>query len=103
MSSFSVDIPALEPTDAGNNTHSPKYTDVTQNTIEAAIRLGLLLLLAAWCFRIIYPFIEPVMWGVIIAVATYPLFAKLKSVMGGRNKLAAVVFTLIALAILRLS
>ena len=75
-------------------------TDFTQNTIEAAIRLGLLLLLAAWCFMIVLPFIEPVMWGVIIAVATYPLFEKLKSVMGGRNKLAAVVFSLIALATL---
>lgn len=51
-------------------------TDFTQNTIEAAIRLGLLLLLAAWCFRIVYPFIEPVMWGVIIAVAIYPVFVK---------------------------
>jgi predicted PurR-regulated permease PerM len=75
-------------------------TNFTQNTIEAAIRLGLLLLLAAWCFRIIYPFIEPVMWGVIIAVAIFPLFVKLKSVMGGRNKLAAVIYTLTALALL---
>lgn len=75
-------------------------TDFTQNTIEAAIRLGLLLLLAAWCFRIIYPFIEPVMWGVIIAVAIFPLFVKLKSAMGGRNKLAAVLYTLTALALL---
>jgi predicted PurR-regulated permease PerM len=75
-------------------------TDFTQNTIEAAIRLGLLFLIAAWCFRIVYPFIELVMWGVIIAVATYPVFVKLKSTMGDRNKLAAVVFTFIALAIL---
>jgi predicted PurR-regulated permease PerM len=74
--------------------------DFTQNTIETAIRLGLLLLLAAWCFMIVRPFIEPVMWGVIIAVATYPFFVKLKSFTGGRNKLAAIVFTLIALAIL---
>ncbi len=75
-------------------------TDFTQNTIEAAIRLGLLLLLAAWCFRIVYPFIELVMWGVIIAVAIYPVFLKLKSAMGERNKLAAVVYTLLALALL---
>ena len=75
-------------------------TDFTQNTIEAAIRLGLLMLLAAWCFMIVRPFIAPVMWGVIIAVATYPAFVKLKNILGGRNKLAAVVFTLIALAIL---
>jgi len=75
-------------------------TDFTQNTIEAAIRLGLLLLLAAWCFMIVYPFIGPVMWGVIIAVAIYPLFLKLKSALGQRNKLAAVVYTLLALAFL---
>ena len=40
------------------------------------------------------------MWGVIIAVAIYPLFVKLKSAMGGRSKLAAVVYTLLALALL---
>jgi len=84
----------LESTPYQNN------TDFTQNTIEAAIRLGLLMLLAAWCFMIVRPFIAPVMWGVIIAVATYPLFVKLKNAMGGRNKLASVVFTLFALAIL---
>jgi predicted PurR-regulated permease PerM len=82
------------------STSDQNNTDFTQNTIEAAIRLGLLLLLATWCFMIIRPFVEPVMWGVIIAVAIYPLFVKLKSAMGGRNKLAAVVFTLIALALL---
>ena len=75
-------------------------TDFTQNTIEAAIRLGLLMLLAAWCFMIIYPFIQLIMWGVIIAVAIYPLFVRLKSVLGGRNKLAAIVYTLLALAFL---
>jgi predicted PurR-regulated permease PerM len=75
-------------------------TDFTQNTIEAAIRLGLLMLLAAWCFMIIYPFIQLIMWGVIIAVAIYPLFVKLKSALGGRSKLAAVIYTLLALAFL---
>ena len=66
-------------------------SEFTQNTIEAAVRLGLLLLLATWCFQIVTPFIVPVMWGVIIAVAINPLFTKLKSVMGDRNKLAATV------------
>lgn len=77
-----------------------KSSEFTQNTIEAAVRLGLLLLLATWCFKIITPFIVPVMWGVIIAVAIYPLFQKLKSSLGGKNKLAATVYTLLALALL---
>ena len=75
-------------------------SDFTENTIEAAVRLGLLLLLATWCFHIVTPFIIPVVWGVVIAVAIYPLFIKLKSALGGRNKSAATVYTLIALALL---
>lgn len=72
----------------------------TQDSIEVVIRIGLLLLLATWCFKIITPFIVPVMWGVIIAVAIYPLFCKLKKMLGGRNKLATTVYTLVTLALL---
>jgi predicted PurR-regulated permease PerM len=75
-------------------------SDFTQNVIEAAVRLGLLLLLATWCFKIIMPFIVPVVWGIIIAVAIFPLFLKLKSALGDKNKLAATLYTLLALALL---
>jgi predicted PurR-regulated permease PerM len=75
-------------------------SDFTENTIEAAVRLGLLLLLATWCFQIVTPFIIPVIWGVVIAVAIYPLFIKLKSALGDRNKSAATVYTLLALTLL---
>ena len=74
--------------------------EFTANTIEAAVKLGLLLLLVYWCFSIIRPFQIPVLWGVIIAVAVYPLFIRLKAALGGRNKLASVLYTLIALALL---
>ena len=75
-------------------------SDFTKNTIEAAIRLGVLLLLAILCFTIITPFVVLVLWGVIIAVAIYPIFTKLKAMLGGRNKLASILYTLIALTIL---
>ena len=74
--------------------------EFTRNMIEAAVRLGLLLLLATWCFKIISPFIVPVMWGIVIAVAVYPLFIKLKSSLGDNNKLASVIYTLLALTFL---
>jgi len=77
--------------------HSNEFT---KNTIEAAIRLGLLLLLSIYCFNIIKPFIMPVIWGVIITVAVYPVFKKLKSALGNRNKLASIVYTLLTLALL---
>ena len=74
--------------------------DFTEDVIEAAIRVGLLLLLSYWCFLIIRPFMVALLWGIIIAVAVFPLFAKLKAALGDRNKLASTLYTLIALAIL---
>ncbi len=68
--------------------------------IEAAIRTGLVFLLVLWCFNIVRPFILLILWGAIIAVAVYPLFEKLQSVLGGRQKLAATLMALIAVAML---
>jgi predicted PurR-regulated permease PerM len=68
--------------------------------VEAAIRIGLLAALVLWCFRIISPFVMPVLWAIILAVALFPVFCWLKSKMGGRGGLAATVLTVVALAIL---
>ncbi len=71
-----------------------------RSAIEAAIKIGLLLLVIVWCFKIIQPFILPVIWGIILAVALFPLFSLIKRLVGGRNKLASVIFTLITVAVL---
>ena len=69
--------------------------------IEATLRIALIAVLLGWCVRIMLPFIEPIIWAVIIASATYPLFMGFRDrLLGGRNKTAAVLFTLIALAII---
>ena len=57
-------------------------------------------MLAIWCFQIIKPFIVPVLWGVIIAVATHPAYARLEGMCGGRRKTASAVFAIGALALL---
>ncbi|MFV1985614.1 MAG: AI-2E family transporter [Thiohalomonadales bacterium] len=72
----------------------------TMQAIETTIRIGLIILLLSWCLDIVRPFILPVIWGIIIAVAIYPLFTKLKSMMGDRNKLAATVYTLVMIGLL---
>jgi len=71
-----------------------------RRAMEAAIRIGLVVLLVLWCFNIVRPFIMPVLWGGIIAVAIYPLFVKFSSVLGGSRKTAATLLTLFALALL---
>jgi len=68
--------------------------------LDAAIYIGLALLLAAVCLLILRPFIPLLAWGIIIAVATYPGFRKLQKVLGGHETLAAAICTLLLLAVL---
>ena len=69
-------------------------------TALTALRLGAILLAVYLCFRIIAPFIALVLWGAIIAVATYPLHQKLAARLGDRIKLSATLITLLGLIIL---
>lgn len=74
--------------------------EFVRRALEAAIRIALVAALAWWCFAIVKPFVMPVLWGVIFAVALYPIFEWLKAGMGGRRGLAATILTLVALAVL---
>jgi predicted PurR-regulated permease PerM len=72
-----------------------------QVAIESSLRIAIITVLLVWCAMIMLPFVEPIIWAMVIASATYPLFMALRDrVLGGRNRLAAIVFTLIALTIL---
>ncbi|MBK1828902.1 AI-2E family transporter [Haloferula rosea] len=73
---------------------------LTAQAIEVAIRVGLVLILAVWAFKIISPFINPVLWGVILAVAFYPLFLKVSAKLGNRRKLVGVLFILCSVSVL---
>ncbi len=68
--------------------------------VEAAIRVGLLAVLLLWCFTIAQPFLVPIVWGVIIAVAAYPAYRKLEARMSERRILAAVLFTILMIAVI---
>ena len=68
--------------------------------VEITIRIGILAALVFWSFKIFEPFLRPVIWGILIALATYPIFCWLRAKLGERNGLAATVFTLLALALL---
>ncbi len=70
-----------------------------QHLLEAAIKIGAVLLLIIWCFNIAKPFINPLTWGMIIAVAIYPLHLKFTGLLQGRNKLSAAIITLILIFI----
>jgi predicted PurR-regulated permease PerM len=71
-----------------------------RRAVEAAIRIGLVALLVAWCFQIVRPFIVPVVWGIIIAVAVHPMYRRLEAALGNRRTIAATLFTLLMLILL---
>jgi predicted PurR-regulated permease PerM len=70
--------------------------------VETSIRIGLLALIVFWCFAIVRPFLQPIVWGFILAIAAHPAFARLRDAFGGRHKLTAavlVVGTLLLMAV----
>ncbi|TKB47077.1 AI-2E family transporter [Thalassotalea mangrovi] len=72
----------------------------TRRMIDTAIKLTAIFIVLFWCGAILAPFILLILWGGIIAIALYPFFQRLSSILGGRGKLAAFVITLLGLALL---
>lgn len=68
-------------------------------TIERVLGLILLAALIAACLQIVAPFIVPLLWGIILSVSTWPIFARLRDLLGGRRRLAATLMTLVLLAL----
>ncbi|MGD8171096.1 AI-2E family transporter [Vibrio sp. TRT 21S02] len=70
------------------------------NMVESAIRIGLLVILLIFTYDIIKPFIIPVIWGAIIAVALMPLTLKIQALYRGRRGLAATTIAIIGIVLL---
>ena len=77
-----------------------RHSELSATVTNVVIRVGALAVLAFWCFRILQPFFVPVIWGIIIAVAIYPLYHILVGFLRGRQALAATLVTAVLLAVL---
>ena len=74
--------------------------EYVSRALETAIHVGLLILLVGVCFLILRPFLPLIVWGIIVAVAVFPAYGRLKTLLSGRGTLAAVLTTLVLLAAL---
>ncbi|MCB0344939.1 MAG: AI-2E family transporter [Bdellovibrionales bacterium] len=74
------------------NTHA--RNSLFPQVVDIAVRLGALLFLLAWSVVILKPFLLPTVWGIILAVACYPVYEKLLQKLPGRKKLSAAVVCL---------
>jgi predicted PurR-regulated permease PerM len=73
---------------------------LSQTMLDALIRAGLVVALVVFCYQIFHPFLDLMLWSVILAVTMYPAHVKLRSRMGGRDGRAATILVLVAIVVL---
>jgi predicted PurR-regulated permease PerM len=71
-----------------------------KNAIDATVKISLLAVIVFFSFQIVKPFMMPVIWAIIIAVAMGPIVEKIVNLLGGRRKLGISLFTLVAISLL---
>ncbi len=72
-------------------------TEKFNKLVDLLIRLGFLFLILSWCFRILTPFTNVILWGIILAMAFYPVHNKLSAKLKNNNKLASTIIVLVSL------
>lgn len=77
----------------------PNQETLHRRATDLMVRLGIVGLLAYWCFAIFRPFLMPFVWGVVLAVGLRPLYAGIERAAGGRRKLAATLLILACLVV----
>lgn len=61
--------------------------------IERMVLIAALVLLAIACILVVRPFLSATLWAVILALTTWPLFCRLRDLLGGRSTIAATIMT----------
>lgn len=79
---------------------TPTDNAFVKNAIDAAAKIFLIGLILMFSYNIIQPFVMPVLWAIIIAVAFSPMIDKVAKLIGGRRKTACIGFSIVAVAVL---
>lgn len=72
----------------------------TKNFYNLMIRLAFLALIIAWSLMILFPFTSIMLWGLILALALFPIHKSLSARLGGKPALASWIIVLTGLIIL---
>src|SRR5271166_546881 len=91
-----IEIPHRRMEADGTHPSSPNSADLF---FERVAKLFLLGLLVYWTFVIVRPFLTMILWSLILTVTLYPAFNWTARRFGGRRSLAAVITTLLSLAV----
>ncbi len=82
------------------NNEFKNETSTEKKTIDISVKLILILLILVWCGMILFPFVTPILWGIILAITLYPLYRKLVNLLKGKKALSSIIITLLLLAVL---
>ncbi|HSD17947.1 MAG TPA: AI-2E family transporter [Thermomonas sp.] len=72
---------------------------LSRGMLDVLIRAGLIGILLVSCYRVFHPFLDLMLWALILAVTLYPLEARLKRTLG-KDSRAATAIVLVVIAIL---
>ena len=73
---------------------------IVSRVMDAFVRIGLVLVLAFFCYRALSPFLTLLIWSLILAVTLYPLHEAVTRKVGGRHGLAATLIAILGLALI---
>ncbi|MFT7670830.1 MAG: putative PurR-regulated permease PerM [Planctomycetota bacterium] len=73
---------------------------IKSNATTSFIQVGAAVLLIYLCLRITAPFLSIVVWGMLIAIALYPLHLRLTSIVGDKQKLSSAIFVVAGMSCL---
>ncbi len=78
---------------------SSQLDEQAHSVIAIALRLSFIAFLFIISFKILAPFVLPIVWGIIISIAVYPLFVRLSKILGGKDKWASAIIVAIGIAV----
>ena len=63
--------------------------------LDVLLRVGLIAVLAVYCYGVFHPFLSLILWSMILAVTLYPLQRKLRAKLGKDGRTATVIVLLV--------
>jgi len=73
---------------------------LSREMLDVLIRAGLIAVLAMFCFRIFAPFLDLMVWALILAITLYPIQARLGNRFANKNGLIASLIILVAFGVI---
>jgi len=73
---------------------------LSHELLDVLIRTGLIAALVLFCYQVFSPFLQLMLWSMILTITLYPLHVRLKARLGNRDGRAATLIVLVAIGII---